>query len=205
MTPSASDIDFDRKPLAVRSVVIAPRTAARDSLVLQTALSKRLARPARLQLDQVLLDPSAGSLETQRAELAQASDTALAVDGEAERITQLVAVAVAAGVAPGDVTIDRDHRRATVSATPLPGAGPQTYRALEQRLSRAASGWQVAIVPPLAQFPAIRFADDVDTLERPALNQRRGLAVAGLLREQGIAVVPAPAEGQAFTLRAQEP
>ncbi|WP_374942996.1 DUF389 domain-containing protein [Sphingomonas sp.] len=231
------DIDFDRRPLAIRSVVIAPRTAAKDSLVLQTALSKRLARPVRLQLDQVLLDPSAGSLETQRAELAQASSTALAADAEAERIAQLVAVA--AGVAPGDVTIDRDHRRATVSATPLPGAGPQTYRALERRLSRAASGWQVAIVPPLARFPAIRFADDVDTLdpaardavllsawearrwnipalavpglpegdspERPALNQRRGLAVAGLLREQGIAVVPAPAEGQAFTLRAQEP
>jgi uncharacterized hydrophobic protein (TIGR00271 family) len=160
------DIDFDRTPIAVRSVVIAPRTNAKDSSALQAQLAKRLARPVKLQLDQVLLDPSAGALETQRAELRQATDTAAAEDAEAARIVGLVALA--AGVPAEQVTLDRDHHRATATAAPLPGANPDTFRVLEQRAALAAAGWQITIVPPLAQLPAIRFASNVDTLDAAA-------------------------------------
>lgn len=162
------DVDFDRTPIAVRSVVIAPRTSAKDSKALQAQLAKRLGQPVKLQLDQVLLDPSAGALETQRAELRQTSDAAAAEDAEAARIVGLVSLA--AGVPDEAVTLDRDHHRASATAAPLPGAGPDAFRVLEQRASAAAKGWQVTIVPPLAQLPAIRFGTALDTLDPAGRN-----------------------------------
>ncbi|MEO6092805.1 MAG: DUF389 domain-containing protein [Novosphingobium sp.] len=160
------DIDFDRRPIAVRSVIIAPRASAKNSAMLETRLAKRLGRPVKLQLDQVLLDPSAGALEAQRAELRQASDSVSAEAATATGIARLVGLA--AGVAPETVTLDRDHRRAIATAAPLPGATAETYRALEARTAAAADGWEIAIVPPLGALPMIRFADNVDTLDRNA-------------------------------------
>jgi hypothetical protein len=160
------EVDFDRTPAAVRSVVIAPRAGAKDSRVLEAELAKRLGRVIKLQLDQVLLDPSAGVIDTQRAELRRASDIAAAEDAAAQRVAQLVALA--AGVPADAVTLDREHRRASATAVPLPGAAPQTYRALEARATREANGWEVMIIPPLQALPTISFADNVDELDRDA-------------------------------------
>jgi len=157
------DVDFDRKPLAIRSVVIAPRAAAKDSRVVEAGLAKRLGRPVRLQLDQVLLDSTAGAIDAQRAELRQASDTAVAEDAAAAMVGRLVALA--AGVPAEAVTLDREHRRASATAAPLPGAGPDAYRALEARAAAQTDGWEVIIIPPLGQLPVIRFADNVDQLD----------------------------------------
>ena len=160
------DIDFDRQPIAVRSVVIAPRARARNSAAVEKGLAERLGRPVKLQLDQVLLDPSAGALDAQRAELRQASTSDAAADAAAAAIARLVGLA--AGVSPDAVTLDREHRRATAVAAPLPGATAETYRALELRAAAGADGWDIAITPPLGELPTIRFANDVDTLDRPA-------------------------------------
>ncbi len=226
------DVDFDREPVAVRSVVIAPRAGAKDSRLLEKQLAARLGRPVRLQLDQVLLDPSAGALDAQRAEIRQASETAASEDAAATATARLVALA--AGVSTDAVTIDREHRRATATAIPLAGATPETYRVLEARTAAAASGWEVVIVPPLQALPVISFADNVDQLDqaardavllsgwearrwnipallvpglpdgdpppRPNLSQRRGLAIAAVLRENGIRAMPARPAGQSFTL-----
>ncbi len=161
------DIDFSDDPIAVRSVIIAPRNSAKDSKRLQRELAKTLGQPVRLQLDQVLLDPSAGSLETQRAELRQASASVEAADAQARAVARLVGLA--AGVSADAVTLDRDHRRATASAKPLPGADAATYYALEQRTNEAVSeGWQIVIVPPLGPLPVIRFADNDAALDAAA-------------------------------------
>ncbi|OYY72611.1 DUF389 domain-containing protein [Sphingomonas sp. 28-63-12] len=157
------DIDYASAPLAVRSVVIAPRSRAVSSAQLQRDLSNRLNRPVSLQIDQVLLDPNAGAAETQQAELQQASNAASRAVAEAASIAQLVALA--AGVPEESVTVDRDHRRVSASATPLPGATLDTYFALEKRATEAARGWVVTLVPPLAPLPTIRFADNVDALD----------------------------------------
>ena len=159
------DVDFERDPIAIKSVIIAPRSAAVSNADLRAALSKRLGRPLTLQVDQVLLGAGSSSLDRQRAELmaAEVAQAATQADDETARL-----VAVAAGVSPDAVTVDRDHQRATVSAAPLPGATLATYRALEQRVSQFAHGWQVSIVPPYAAFPAIHFADNVDALDPAA-------------------------------------
>jgi uncharacterized hydrophobic protein (TIGR00271 family) len=159
------DIDFDQRPIVMKSVVITARTNRKDTATLQDKLSKRLSQPVKLQLDQVLLDPGTSSLGAQRAELERAADTT-AEDEEATRVVGLVALA--AGVTTDAVTLDQNQRRATAIATPLAAAGPQIFRTLEQRVGQMAKDWQIAIVPPLGPLPVVRFANNVDTLDSPA-------------------------------------
>jgi len=226
------DLDFASNPLAVRAVVITPRATIQRTPVIQSALAERLGRPVHLDLDQILLAAGAGALEAQREELRQASDTQTS---EAQRATALARlIALVTGVPQQDVTIDRDHRRATAAAVPLPGATIATYRALEARAAAETEGWSVAIVPPRMPFPEIGFADNDDAPDavareavaatawaarrwnmqslgvpglpagdapkRPNLSQRRALAIAVLLRAQGVAPLPAPVAGQRFRL-----
>ena len=221
------EIDFDTDPLLVRSVIIAPRTAPKSSADLRAKLQATLGRPVDLQLDQVMLTPGAGAIDAQRAELRQSGETR-AADRAVARI-----VAIAAGVDPERVMLDRDHRRVMAAAAILPGANLATYRVLEQRASAAADGWKVRLVPPLGPLPQIRFANGSDVLDdeargavllsawaaarwnvaalavpglpqtvddTPTLAERRGLAIAALLRERGIGAVPAPALGPEFRL-----
>jgi len=160
------DIAFDRDPISVQSVVIAPRGAPRDTAKIQADLAERLGQPVKLQVDLVLLDPRAGAIDAQRAELQQASAATAAENAVAARVADLVALG--AGIVADDVTIDRDHHRATGTAARLPGATSATYRALEKRISDATDGWAITIVPPSGEFPTIRFAENNDTLDAAA-------------------------------------
>lgn len=160
------DVDFDAEPIAVRSVIIAPRARARKTLALQTELSRQLGMPLRLQLDQVLLEPGAGALEAQREELRQASTPAAAESARIAAIAQIISLA--AGVPAEAVTVDRDHRRASALATPLAGATVATYHMLEQRARSQADDWDIAIIPPQIDFPQISFADGADELDPAA-------------------------------------
>lgn len=157
------DLDFASRPLVVRAVVITPRTAMQKTPVVQAALQQALGRPIRLDLDQILLEAGAGALEAQREELRQAVE---APNPEAQRMTALARmIALVTGIAPDDVTIDRDHHRATAAAVPLPGATVATYRALEARAAAETDGWSVAIIPPQGPLPQVAFANNVDTLD----------------------------------------
>ena len=156
------DVDFDAEPIVVRSVVITPRDGVQKLSDVQGEISRRLDRPVRLRLDQVVLEPGAGALEAQREELRQASET------ESRRNMELNAlahtIALAAGIEPEDVTVDREHRRATANAAALPGAGLSTYRALERRIAAGNQGWDVVIIPPPGRLPVISFTGDEDTI-----------------------------------------
>ena len=66
------------------------------------------------------------------------------------------------------MTIDRDHRRATAAAVPLPGATSRPIARLKRAPRRETDGWSVAIVPPQGPLPEIAFADNVDTLDDAA-------------------------------------
>ncbi|WP_227698755.1 DUF389 domain-containing protein [Sphingomonas hengshuiensis] len=219
------DVDFDRAPWTVRSVVIAPLSRGVPERALREAMEKRLGRPLDLHIDQVLLDPDA-TIGAQRAGLreTQGSSTPLATGAQIAHV-----VGVAAGVSAEAVTIDTEHRRATATAALLPGAALDSYRALEQRASAAVEGWTIALIPPLLPLPQIAFATGADALDgaaresvrtaawaaqrwnsmaiavpglpagetpaRPTLTQRRALAIAAVLREAGAVAAPAPATG----------
>ena len=224
------DIDFDAKPIQIRSVVIASRDRSLTESAVNAALHRSLGRLVALQLDQILLDPGASALDAQRAEVQQAK---IASDADRRVETLSNVVAVAAGVAADAVTIDREHRRVSVAAAALPGAGLDTYYALETRASGTVKDWQVAIVPPLQRLPEIVFANGVDALDdaarravalsgwaarrwnvaalgvpglatgdpdRPTLAQRRASAIAALLAKQSVAAHPLPARGNPIRL-----
>lgn len=160
------NIDFDVTPIAVRAVVITPRSRMQGAAPVQAQLQKVLGQPVALRLDQVLLEPGAGALEAQRAEMRQVSDAARAETEQVGEVARLVALA--AGVAVEEVTIDRDHHRATAQAASLPDATLGTYRALEERLGGQAKGWEIAIVPPRGALPQITFAAGASDLSQGA-------------------------------------
>jgi len=157
------DIDFDARPIVVRSVVITPRDRMQRTDALQMALSAHLGEALRLRLDQVVLEAGAGALEAQREEIRQASQAAAMETARIAALSQMLALT--AGIAPDRVTVDRDHHRAMATAAPLPGATLATYRTLEQRAAHQADGWDVVLTPPQMALPAIIFADGVDTLD----------------------------------------
>jgi uncharacterized hydrophobic protein (TIGR00271 family) len=160
------DIDFTARPIVVRAVVITPRRSMQKTRAIQAALAQQLARPVRLNLDQILLGAGADALAAQREELRQAGD---ATNTAAQHVTDLAnSVALITGVAPDAVTIDRDHHRAIAPAAPLPGATVATYRMLERRAAQQSEDWDVAIVPPQGPLPEIVFADGSDTLDADA-------------------------------------
>ena len=160
------EVAFDRNPNVVRAVVITPRNRTQRTADLQQAIETALGYPVRLDIDQILLEPGAGALDAQREELRQAGEQ---TNLEAQRMAALARmIALITGVASDDVTIDRDHRRATAAAVPLPGATVATYRTLEERAAAETDGWHVAIVPPQGPLPEIAFADNVDTLDPSA-------------------------------------
>lgn len=160
------EVEFDRQPNVVRAVVITPRGRMQKTAPLQKSIEDALGRFVRLDIDQILLEAGAGALDAQREELRQAGDQS---NLEAQRMTALARmIALITGVAADDVTIDRDHRRATAAAVALPGATIATYRTLEARAAAETDGWSIAIVPPPGPLPEIAFADNVDTLDPAA-------------------------------------
>lgn len=228
------DVDFRDSPWSVRAVVIAPRDKAALPGDLRRRLEESVGRRLDVQIDQVLVDPSAGR-SAERAALARANAAAAESENEGDRLSQVVAVA--AGAAPDSVTIDREHRRIIANAAPLPGAGLAAYRALEVRIA-SAGGWDIAIVPPMLPLPAIGFTEGEaapdaqgaealriaiwaakrwnlralavpgllagDTPDDAPLAARRARAVADALVSEGITPVAAPAVDP-FRLALAEP
>jgi uncharacterized hydrophobic protein (TIGR00271 family) len=221
------EIDFDTDPMLVRSVIIAPRAAPKSSADLRAMLQTVLGRPVDLQLDQVLLTPGAGAIDAQRAELRQSSE-ARAADRSVAQIVAMAAgvdperimldhdhrrVMAAAALLPGASlatywALEQRASAATegwdVALVPPLGPMPQVRfangsDALDEEArgavllsSWAAARWNVAAlaVPGLPQT-----VDDTLTL-----TERRGLAIAALLRKRSIRAVPAPALGPEFRL-----
>jgi uncharacterized hydrophobic protein (TIGR00271 family) len=168
------DIDCAVTPIAVRAVVIVPKSRALRTAVLVHQLETKLKQPVTLQADQILVDPASAALDQEKAAFAQSQEQQRLRE-EGSEVAHLLAIA--AGGDPGTVTVDRDARRAVIAAQPLPGASLATYRALEQRVAEQAPGWTVVITPP-AGLPLtdIAFDGDADSLGDAA---RAALATDG--------------------------
>jgi uncharacterized hydrophobic protein (TIGR00271 family) len=154
------EIDYDVRPLAVRAVIIVPRSKALRTPVLAQRVEARLGQPISLQADQVLVDPASGALDQEKAALAQAQEQQQ-LRTEGAEVSHLVAVA--AGVDPVAVVLDREGRRALAAARPLPGASLAAYRQLEDRIATQVQGWSIVLTPPAGlELPEIAFADGSD-------------------------------------------
>jgi uncharacterized hydrophobic protein (TIGR00271 family) len=159
-------VDFDAKPIAVSAVVITPQSKPNPSAALRTTLEKTLGRPLTLQVDQVFLARNTNSLEAQRTQLQAANDAASVEKAAGDQAQR--AAALASGVSPEAVLLDREHRKALATAIGIPGAGLAVYHALEERAGASAPDWQISIVPPFEALPAIRFKNRSDAIDDAA-------------------------------------
>ncbi|WP_296613135.1 DUF389 domain-containing protein [Sphingomonas sp.] len=156
------DVDFQASPIAIRAVIIVPKSQLVQNATLVRAIEQRLGKKVTLQADQVLIDPSAAPLDQERAAYAQAQEQAR-IRAEGVEISHLIAVA--AGTDSADVLIDRDGRRAAAGANVLPGMSLAGYKALEDRIAAQASDWLITLTPPptVALLP-ISFDGDTDAI-----------------------------------------
>jgi uncharacterized hydrophobic protein (TIGR00271 family) len=152
------DIDFSSEPMTIRATILTPQYRADASKKSEAMLTDTLGRPVKLSLEQFRVGTAAGDAEA--AQLASASASEQARKDRAAVALVGRELAILAGVSPEAVLVDRDKRMAQVRATPLPGAGLATYRALEQRLTQAQPQWQMQLIPPALALPAISFDGD---------------------------------------------
>ena len=192
----AVDINFDGKPMEVDAVVFTPREVRGAERRLAVELARLLDRPVAVSIEQVRL----GGLEAEGTELAAARGSNLS--REASAVTERIALA--AGVPPDDVLVDRTRRIVRARATRVPEAGLAVYLELERRVAAASPGWNVELVPPLLPLPdpPQTTGDDdeavvspqVETIAWAAQRLNMGVEVSGRgseqlaqqLRERGI-------------------
>ena len=175
---SQIDVDYKARPVKVSATVLTPHLVADAEKDSAATLTKLLGRPVTVAIEQYRVGTNAGDAEA--AQLAQAQANAQK-KAEADRaVSQLATeLAVVAGTSPQDVLIDREARRAVVTAKPLPGATLAGYRLLEQRVAATAPGWQVMLVPPAGTLSTVTFAaqsDDKSDAKTPDAPDKAGQA-----------------------------
>jgi uncharacterized hydrophobic protein (TIGR00271 family) len=153
---SELDIDFHRDPVEIDATVLTAHYDGRAERLLTIALEKRLGRPVQLAIDQL----RTGEGDAEAAELAAAKN-GQGDRGPARQPARLAErLALIAGVAPDQILMDTNARRALVRAAPLPGASLQTYRELEARVARTDASWSISLIPPAGELPEVSFAGE---------------------------------------------
>ncbi|MBC2776602.1 DUF389 domain-containing protein [Parasphingopyxis marina] len=150
---SQLDLDFDSDPIQVTASVLTPEIVDDAEAQVARSLERQLGRPFAVTIRQYRVGTASDAAETAQIAVARMQEQAEAAEREVTEVRQ--SFALLAGVTPGDVTVDRSLRRAVVRARPLPGAGLETYRALEARLGAQRSEWMLELVPPATRLPAI--------------------------------------------------
>jgi len=100
------------------------------------------------------------SADSREAELAQLGEYR-AREAESMERAGIIAerLALLAGVPADQVTVDRDQRRALVTARPLEGATLAAYAELERRIDATEPEWDIRFVPPALSLPDIEFQE----------------------------------------------
>ncbi|MCL4673793.1 MAG: DUF389 domain-containing protein, partial [Sphingomonadaceae bacterium] len=160
---SQPEIEFDRDPLRVSAFVWTTALREDAEVRAEASLERLLGEPVDIELKQFLVRDERSAVSAQIAS-AKAQEEAAArdrVDNLAQRLS------LAAGVPDSEVIIDDQRRRAWVRAKALPGAGLETYYALEQRIAASEPEWRVELVPPVDDLPAtIPFIEGTPDIER---------------------------------------
>ncbi|QLC26982.1 DUF389 domain-containing protein [Parasphingopyxis algicola] len=153
---SQLDFDFDAEPITVTASVLTPEIVGGAEERAQRTLRRELGRMVNVDLRQFQVDTESTTDSAELA-LARMREQAAATREEIADLTDRLALI--AGVNADEVTVDRNARRAIVRVRALPGAELETYYALEGRANGRAQDWDVQVVPPAKDLPAIGFAD----------------------------------------------
>jgi uncharacterized hydrophobic protein (TIGR00271 family) len=187
---SQMDTDYQVTPLRVSATVLTPTYVANADRNATATLEKLLGRPVAVSIEQYRVGMGSGDAEAAQLAAAQAT----AQKQQADRAVSALAteLALVAGTDPQSVLMDREAKKAVVTAQPLPGADLETYHALEARVAAIASDWQVSLIPPAAPL------DDVTFMANPAKQAAaKGSAKAAATDQETPADVPDAAGAQA--------
>ncbi|MEL6487839.1 MAG: DUF389 domain-containing protein, partial [Pseudomonadota bacterium] len=176
------DIEFNAEPLSIVAKMLTPSPEAEAEVEIERSLASRLGQPVELTLTQLKVDSSASA-----AERAQLSAARVQEEEAAQKRTEDLAtrLALVAGVAPDQVTVDRTRRRALVRAERLDGASLAAYRALETRVAATEPEWTIELLPPISDLPSsipfeetvVGEGDDAETVLGPTSEGVKALAV----------------------------
>lgn len=162
------EMNLDTVPIQVSATVLTPKLVPDAEKETAKAMTKRLGRPVDVQLTQYRVGTSA-----QAAEEAQLRNAIANEQADAQRADELAKrLALVAGVSPSQVTVDRERRRATVRAQPLPGATLAAYQELEGRIRAMRPNWTIDLIPPVRPLSGIPFVN-----KQPAPSVQQEIAV----------------------------
>lgn len=151
------DILFGSEPLRIEASVLTPQFVMQADSEVARRLERLLGRPVDVEIDQFKVSNDPRAAEQAQLERAREEEAARRSAEQVAALTQRLSLV--AGVPVGDVTVDRDNRRATADARALPGLGWQGYRTLEARAAGGMEGWDIKLRPPIAALPDIALTD----------------------------------------------
>jgi uncharacterized hydrophobic protein (TIGR00271 family) len=157
---SQLDTDYQVQPIRVSATVLTPTYVGNAERSATATLEKLLGRPVAVSIEQYRVGMGSGDAEAAQIAAAQAS----AQKKEADQRVNFLAteLALMAGTDPQSVLIDREARRAVVTAEPLAGATLAAYHTLEQRVAATATDWTITLVPPAAPPADVTFTANPD-------------------------------------------
>lgn len=164
--------DFAAKPLAFDAVAVTPAFTPDAAAKITQKLEARIGRPVAIRLQQLVADQ----------DLARAlADRPAASPRRAEDLAAQILrdqLALLAGTAPEDITLDTDRRRAIARIPTTTEMSLAEIRALEARAAARHPGWDIQLVPPLQPLPPVRFDDGSAILEETRTTNLIGWALA---------------------------
>jgi uncharacterized hydrophobic protein (TIGR00271 family) len=158
---SEQTIDWDSDPLNITATVLTPEFDTDANADIDRLLRRRLGENIKVSIEQFRVGADPGAAE--QAELARARAAEQAAATERQIAAMVERMAMAAGVDRGDVLLDRETRRISASARPLPGLSLAGYRQLERRVADKTPGWTVHLRPPPQALPGIALGEDGPT------------------------------------------
>lgn len=158
---SQIDPNFATDPISITGIVLTPTIRPDAERVIEGAIARRIGREVDLSLTQYKVGTG-----TQAAEEAQLAASRAVEEANSRRASQLAErLALVAGVSESDVLVDRQRRRAVVTARPLEGATLAAYRELEARIASSEPEWRIQLRPPARPLPAVAFDGDALTAD----------------------------------------
>lgn len=163
-TVSQLEPNFDTDPMEVAATVLTPQIIGDAENRAAEAITRALGRPVEVSLTQLRVGTSAQAQE--EAQLVQARQQEAEARAQAQDIAERLALL--AGVPADSVTVDRERRRALVTARPLDGATMYAYAELERRIDATEPEWDIRLTPPMRALPDITFVAVEDEDGEPA-------------------------------------
>ncbi|WP_432201390.1 DUF389 domain-containing protein [Erythrobacter sp. W53] len=151
-------IDWDADPIQISAYVYTPEFESDADEQIKRRLTNNLGEDVAVTINQFRVGTDPGAAE--QAQLARAREQQQAAAAEQQVASLTERLALISGVPPSDVTIDRENRRALVSAKPLDGLSLAGYRALEMRAAAQAPDWEIRLRPPILGLPNIELGED---------------------------------------------